>query len=452
MKVPGSKIHFPTALGLFILLVAIGVGLFLVKTKTEVKVGADESFNPKQVRITNVSDTGFSVSWLTDSPANGLVKYGSESNSIKQSALDDRDQLSGESGSFELHHVTVKNLSPSTKYFFKLESEKKQFDSNGKPFEIITGAVLGTPPVADPVYGTILLSSGAVAEGAVVYLNVPNAAPISALAKTNGNWALSLSTARTADLNNYLSYDTQATVVNILVQGGSMGNAPVITTTSNDSPVPDITLGKSHDFRSMADEIADEESVNNLDSLDSPVDTTDETSDNGFDLDPVDDDNTMTTSSSEVTLDNPSFDGEVINATQPAFIGAGPPGTVLSVTVNSEDTYTGSTTIGEDGAWEFTPPEGLEPGEHTVTINYIDSEGNEQILNRSFLIAQAGDSEVPAITATPSGSMSSTESGRTSQPSTQSGVPEPGTWEITLMMFLTGIGLLFGGVIIKNKV
>lgn len=448
MKMPGSKIHFPTALGLLILLVAIGVGLFLVKTKTGVRVDADESLVPKQVRVTNVSENGFSVSWITDSPAVGLVKYGIEANSIKQVAMDDRDQLSGEAGVFAVHHVTVKSLTPATKYFFKLESGKKQFDSNGKPFEVTTGAVLGTPPAADPVYGTILQPSGSVAEGVVVYLNVPDAAPMSALAKTNGNWALSLSTARTADLSSYLSYDTQATIVNILVQGGGMGNAPAITTTSNDSPVPDITLGKSHDFRSVADS-----SVNNLDTLidEEGKENSSETG-NGFDLAPVASDSAVATQSGEVTLNNPSFDGEVINATQPAFIGAGPPGTVLSVTVNSENTYTGSATVDEDGNWEFTPPAGLEPGEHTVTVNYIDSEGDEQTLTRSFLIAAAGETEVPAITATPSGSVASSDSGRTSQPSTDSGVPEPGTFEVTLMMLLSGVGLLFGGVIIRNKV
>ena len=87
-----------------------------------------------------------------------------------------------------------------------------------------------------------------------------------------------------------------------------------------------------------------------------------------------------------------------------------------------------------------------------MTYLSIDSDGDEQILERSFLIAAAGESQVPAITATESGNIGSTESGRTELPSTGSGVPEPGTWEITLIMLLTGVGLLFGGVIIKNKV
>ena len=444
IKPRSSKFHFPTALGLFILLVAIGVGVYLVKTRTSYDTKADEKAVPKQIMITNVTDTGFSVSWITDKTTSGLVKYGTETSSIKQTALDDRDQLSGESGQFELHHVTLKSLKPQTTYFFKLESGGKQFDNNGKAFEKQTGPTLGTPPAADPVYGTVNSSTGSGAEGVIVYVNIANAAPLSALAKTGGNWALSLSTARSEDLNSYLNYDTQATIVNLMAQGGKAGVSPVITTTANDSPVPDITLGQSQDFRTTA--------------LAEPPLLTDNTAGeaapaSGFSFEPVSSESATATQSGEVTLDNPSFNGEVINATRPAIIGTGPKGTVLSITVNSENEYTGSATIDDDGEWEFTPPEGLEPGAHTVTVSYIDTEGVEQTITRNFVIAAAGESETPAITATPSGNSSgATDSGRTEQPSTDSGVPEPGTFEITLMMLLTGLGLLVGGIIVKNKI
>jgi len=109
MKTKLSKIHFPTALGLFILLAAIGVGVYLVRTRTSSKAGAEASLTPKQVRITNVTDTGFSVSWVTDKATTGVVKHGTETNSLKQQVLDDRDKLSGDAGDFEVHHVTAKN-------------------------------------------------------------------------------------------------------------------------------------------------------------------------------------------------------------------------------------------------------------------------------------------------------------------------------------------------------
>jgi hypothetical protein len=436
MKTKLSKIHFPTALGLFILLAAIGVGVYLVRTKTSGEIEAEASLTPEQVRITNVTDTGFSVSWTTDKTTTGVVKYGTETNALKNQALDDRDQLSGEAEAVDVHHVTLKNLQSSKKYFFKLDSGGKQFDNQGSPFEATTGPTLGTPPAADPVYGTILAPSGSPAEGVLVYVSLANAAPLSALAKTNGNWALSLSTARSADLASYLSYDTQATIVNILVQAGELGTAPAITTTSNDSPVPDITLGQSHDFRTAAASSAEAD-----DSAESA---------SGFSLTPVSTDSATATVSGEVTLENPTYEGEILNATQPAFIGTGPPGTVLSIEINSEDTYTGSITIDEEGDWEFTPPEGLESGEHMITITYIDTEGTEQSLTRNFTVAAAGESAEPAITATPSGE--ATDAGRTELPATDAGVPEPGTGEMTLLMLLTGLGLLIGGMRLKNRV
>lgn len=445
-KLNFSKIHFPTAIGLFILLIAIGVGVFLVKTRTIVSPGAEESASPKQVHITNVTDSGFTVSWLTDKPTTGSIKYGVESGSFKQQGLDDRDQLSGESEKFMVHHITMKNLKSQTDYYFKLESDKKQFDNNNKPFQVKTGPSLGSPPIADPIYGSILGSSGSTVEGVVVYVNVANAAPLSALVKANGNWALSLATARTTDLSSYLNYDTQATLVNLLIQGGTLGTASAVTTTLNDSPVPDISLGQSYDFRTTAvnDSTASDASGKIADTSSQAETVT------GFSLEPIASGSGTATISAEVTLENPSFDGEVLNASQPAFIGTGPSGIVLAIEINSESTYTGSAIINEDGTWEFTAPQGLEPGEHIVKITYIDSQGEEQILSRSFVVASAGETTDPAITATPSGE-STDSAARTSLPATDSGVPEPGSGEITMMMLIIGLGLLTGGLLLKFR-
>jgi hypothetical protein len=457
MKRPGlARIHFPTGLGLLILLVAIGVGVYLVRTRTSVKSEAEESATPKQVQITNITDTSFTVSWISDAATTGSLKYGTDSKSVDQQVLDERDKLAGDTSKYEVHYITVKELTANTKYYFRLVADGKQFDNNGSLFEVTTGALLGTPPAADPVYGKILKASGQDAEGVVVYVSVAGGAPLSALAKNNGNWALSLSTARTADLASYLSYDTQATIENIRVQGASWGVADAVVTTLNDSPVPDITLGQSYDFRSLA---SAQETTQTTTTTENQADTTT----SNFNLQSLSGTGEAS-QSGEVTLENPSFDGEVINATQPAFIGSGPAGTVLSIEINSETGYTGSVAIDENGEWEFIPPEGLEPGEHTVTIAYIDSQGLEQTISRSFVIAAAGESDQPAITATPSGETEPSPSAtptatptaspaaRTSMPATSGGVPEPGSLTPTWLLLIMGIGFLLGGAILKAKI
>lgn len=440
IKLSFNKFHFPTALGLLILLVALGVGLYWAKNKTApTNVGAGA---PKQVRLTNVVDTGFTVSWITDQATSGKIKLGTESNSLKTEVLDDRDQISGETGSFETHHLTSKNLKPNTKYWFKIDSGGKSFDNQGKPFEVTTGPTLGSPPPADPIYGTVMTATQTPAEGSLVYINLANAAPLSALAKSGGHWAMSLSTARTSDLKSFLSYDTQATLVNLLVQGGRQGTAPAITTTANDSPVPVIVLGQSHDFRAQASTLPD---------LTAPPATAGGQTATGFSaLNPLIAQTQPATPSGTVTLENPGLDGEVINATQPAFIGSGPPGTVLAIEIHSTDSYTGTATINPDGDWEFIPPQGLSAGTHTITIAYLDSSGAEQTLSRSFVIAAAGESEAPAITATPSGATA--DSGRTAMPSTSSGVPQPGAGDLSWLLFLAGLGLVIGGLHLKKVV
>lgn len=440
-----TKIHFPTALGLLILLVAIGVGIYWAKSKTAAPAGTGLALSPKQVRLTNVTDTGFTVSWTTDQAATGKIKLGMETNSLKDQVLDDRDQLSGETGSFEVHHLTAKNQKANTKYYFKIESGGKSFDNQGKPFEITTGPTLSNPPPADPVYGTVLTAARTPAEGVIVYVNLSNAAPLSALVKTGGNWALSLSTARTTDLKSYLAYDAQVTIVNILAQGAKQGSAPAITITSNDNPVPDITLGQSHDFRAQAKPAEEAPGQAPTATGSAPA------ANSGFSLEPLIAQGETATQSGEVVLENPSVDGEIINATQPAFIGSGPPGTVLAIEIHSPDSYTGTATVDQDGAWEFVPPEGLTAGAHTITIAYLDSGGVEQTLSRNFIIAAAGETEAPAITATPSGA-NATDAGRTSMPSTAGGVPNPGGGDTSLLLLLTALGLLIGGLTIKNKV
>lgn len=449
MKLIVNKIHFPTALGLLILFVAIGVGVYLAKNKTGDGGTPASAMSPKQVRLTNVSDTGFSVSWVTDQAAPAKIKIGIDEKNLKDQVLDDRDQLSGETGSFEVHHLTAKNLTANTKYYFKIESGGKMFDNQGKPFEITTGPTLGNPPPADPVYGTVVTPAKTPAEGVVVYVNIANAAPLSALVKTGGNWALNLSTARTTDLKSFLSYDMQATIVNVLVQGGKQGTAPAITATANDNPVPEITLGQSHDFRALAKPIAE---------TPAPVSTgsatasgSGQTASSGFSLEPIIAQNQPSAPSGEVTLENPSVEGEIINATQPAFIGSGPPGTVLAIEIHSTNTYTGTATVNSTGDWEFVPPQGLSAGAHSITIAYLDSSGEEQTFTRNFVIAAAGETGVPAITATHSGSPA-TDSGRTSMPSTTSGIPHPGAGETSLLILLTGIGLVVGGLKIKKVV
>lgn len=374
--------RIPTILGLFIILISIGAGVIAFHQGSSWLLRAEPETIPKQVKITNITDSGFAVSWTTDSQTTGFVKYGSEEK-LTFTANDDQDQISGTTGKYFTHYFTLQNLSPTTNYSFKLGSAGKVFDNNGQPYEITTAPTIKTPsPPSDVANGTIMKANGSPVSGAIVYLSLANTTPQSALTKTSGSWVIPLNLARSDNLGDYAAYDKDASIEDILVQGGAEGTATAVATTRYDSPLPTITLGQNFDFRKPQAEVSLEE-------------TPPAASKFTF--------GELSTPSAEleiVTITSPA-EGEVVNTTKPAVLGTGPAGESLTITIKSPAT-SGTTVVDEDGDWQWDPPENLEPGEHTVTASYTDEEGKVHFISRFFTVLAAGESELPAIESTPS--------------------------------------------------
>src|SRR3989344_1245925 len=136
-----SNKRIPTILGLLVLLGGIIAGVALIGTQAgglTLFTKAGPTSTPRQIRITNISDTGFTVSWITDTSVSGYVRYGTEANSLNKNFGDDRDQISGSVGLYTTHHVTLKGLTANTKHFFKIGTGSQLYDENGKPFETTT--------------------------------------------------------------------------------------------------------------------------------------------------------------------------------------------------------------------------------------------------------------------------------------------------------------------------
>jgi len=446
--------QIPTLIGLLILILGIVTSVFLINKSTRWFTRASPETTPKQVKFTNIADKSFSVSWITDEATSGFIKYGATTK-LDQVARDDRDEQAGQTGNFITHHVTLQNLNPATTYQFQIGSGGASYDNNGQNYQMVTAPTPTTPPPpSDVAYGTVNNQAGSPAEGAIVYFSLPGAISQSALVKASGYWVIPLNLAHSEDLSTYAQYDKQATVEEILVQAGNQGTATAVATTKNDSPVPTITLGESHDFRTTAPLIEE---------------TEEGTGSSKFTFEEIESPTLATTPSAEVTIINPG-DEEEINTQKPEIQGTGPAGKVLEITVESPQTYTDTIVVNADGSWDWIPPADLEPGEHTITITYEDEEGQEQTLSQTFIVLAAGDSELPSLTATPSGtatpsptpsptaspSPSASPSGRVSMPSTEEGVPDSGYLTPTFLVFIMGLVLitfgLFSNSLLKKKI
>lgn len=464
--------HLPTIIGLLLVLVAIAGGVVLIKKGPNLFIKASTSLTPKQLKLTNISDNSFTVSWLTDEKTSGFVKYNTDNN-LSFTAQDDRDQLSGQTGNYQTHHITIKNLKTFTVYFFKIGSGGKIFDNDNQPYQITTAKIVQNTPSNNVAYGTVVDQSNNPVEGAIIYLSLTNTSPASTLTKSSGSWVIPLNLIRSADLNSWATYDKEASIEEILVQASPLGTATVVATTKNDSPMPKITLGQNFDFRKTT-EVQEETKTSTIEntatasskfSLEQPTEATPSPTPT---LTPIPTLSTAT-SSGKLTIINPE-QGENINTQKPEILGTGPIGTTLDIEVHSEATYSAKIKVDTKGNWTWSPPTNLEPGEHTITASYKDAKGILQKITQKFVVLAAGVSELPALTATSSSTATSSatptpsktatasptpttasNSARKSMPSTESGIPTTGNLTPTFMIFIMGLSLIFLGLFFKFK-
>jgi hypothetical protein len=299
-----GKRKLTTFIGVLLILFGVVVGVMVIDQESSFLPRARPEFIPQYVKLSNISDEGFSVSWVTEAPSVGFIKYGTSPSNLSSTNPDDRDQLTGDSGEFLTHHITITGLDPATDYYFKLGSQGRQlYDNDGEAFRITTAPPL-SPPAVDNISGTVFTPAQTPAEGALVYINLPNATPLSILVNSRGSWTANLATARVRTLDQYANYDQSTSKLEIIVRNDIADATDIITTTANSRPVPPIILGQSQDYTSTA---PSDESL----------------PESKFSLAPI----TVTEPESDRTLaiTYPARENLTLTAPQPEFRGVAPP-------------------------------------------------------------------------------------------------------------------------------
>lgn len=385
------KKRIPTILGIFLLLVGITAGVYLVELGPQsLSTRARPEVTPSEMRISDLTDSSFVISYRTEAEVIGLVHYGTSATNLSLSTLDDRDQSenSGVEGrKYSLHYFTIHSLKPETTYYFEISSglESTIFNSDGKPFTVTTAASINPSAFADTSYGSVYYPDLSPVSGALVYVTLEGGSLLSSLTGASGTWAVPLSASLDKDLASFLTYDKEKALVTIEVIGPEGSVATAKTLTENDAPVEDIVLGEVYDFTSQSNrkneggETTGQPGGFAVEEL--------------FDLDSV--------STTTVTVNNLE-EGEPVNSQVPEFIGDGPPGAKLEILVESDEPITSQVTVNQEGSWSWSPTTPLDPGEHTLTIKWVDESGIVRLIRKSFVVYAQGESDLPAFEATPS--------------------------------------------------
>ncbi len=455
--------RIPSMLGLLVLVVAVATGVVLVNQPQLFNTKAAPEGKPQGVRTTNQTQGSFSISWTTASKIRGSVVYGTSENEFSQTSP-------GETGT--THHITLQNLKPDTKYFFKILSGSASYDEGGKPWSQITGKALKLRK-ADLITGSVVDKNSKPVPRALIYVTFSrgSATILSDATNREGAFSINLSNVRSGNLASYLTYNDK-TVLSIFVKPETGEVASSLVLVSNARPIPTITLGQNSDLRSSqgapsSDSTSPKSNIQNIKSP-SPSPKTGTAP-------PVGE------SQQGFTIDNPKED-EQIETSKPEFFGKASSGQGVKVKVDSRPEKI--ITVTSQNKWSLAS-DFLSSGKHTLTATLVGQD--DQTLTRNFTVVNTGDtpafvssssgkatqSKTPSPTPTLSpkttpkgGSVQSpspvptpsssptpapTTSPTTSLPSTQSGIPTSGNLTMTFILFILGISFIFGGVVLFKK-
>lgn len=218
-----KNLRIPTLLGLFVLILGTGAGVYLTLEKQNLAIKAAPETNAKNILITNIDDTSASISWQTDIATTGFVTFGTDSPS--QTVLDDRDTTSPTP---RRNHYVSLHLNPSTTYQFRVHSGKVK--SETKKF---TSANLADQNGFKPVIGSVIDGNKPLEEG-IVYLQMDGAITQSSVIKNLGNFIIPISKIRKADLSPFSPTGVTSKLI-VYSEDGRDGSA-IITLANSDKP------------------------------------------------------------------------------------------------------------------------------------------------------------------------------------------------------------------------
>lgn len=359
--------RIPTFLGIFLIAIGIGITTFLVKQGGLFSINASTNIEPQNVRISNITDSSFTVSYTTADKTIGVLNYGDKP-TLGQSGLDDRDQQSNNLTNYNLHNITVRSLSPNTKYYFAIISGKNNYMNNSSPFELITGQTIKDNPLEqNPLTGKVILPTGNSPAEGIIYLTTNGSQVISATLKSDGSFILPLNSLRDFALDSYFNINNN-TVINLLAQGEELSSNILLSPTQINS-VPTITLSNDYDFTTTTSPVASKS---------------------------ADIQSFPTFSSSEVLAKNqtpriltPEKDQSFTDQ-KPVFKGTAIANDTIQITIHSDENIQTQVKADANGNWTYRPPAELSPGNHTITIIAKDASGIVKTITQSFIVYASG--------------------------------------------------------------
>lgn len=367
--------RIPTVGALFALIIAIGITTFLIQKNTNLIGKASPNVNPQDIKITNISDTSFTVSFTTNEKTSSALSV--EGEGIQTSLVFDvRDRTSGTQKEYFSHYMTASGLNPSSNYNFSIIVGGETILDGNKKFTVKTGPTIETPQASNYITGLIVHPNGEAASDTIVYLQTIGAENISALTDKDGAYSFSLNIIRSSSFDNIISFK-DGDDINLEAHFQNLFSKTSLKYSQSLNYIPTIILNDSYDFSTAEEKTA---------SVTSELTNTE---------------TKTTVQETSLKVTSPK-DGQSLNDNKPTIQGVASPNTVVKITINSNSIIQGQAKSDANGFWSFRPKTALSPGNHTVTVETVGPSGITKIIKQNFTVFADG-SQVQE-SATPSAS------------------------------------------------
>ncbi len=429
--------RIPTILGIFLLIATVYGTTRLINNPLSTSVKASQSCQPINPQVTNKTDKSATVSFTTtDDCLSSLNIENYSYENLKQKG--------------KVHYFDADKLEANKNYQFDIISDGKKYSSSDYIFETAQKPT-NVLPISNLAWGKVFTPDNKPATDAILYLNIPGASPLSALITSSGHWNISLAVSFNEGLTDWFSQPNNIEE-DIVVIAPSYPSTQIVSNTSRNNPVPDIILGQN--------------SFSSPQSIEVPQTPSDSLLNGDIDL--------VQTKALEIL--NPKTN-ESINSQKPEIFGTANPNSKLKIKIESPIIINDEIQANPDGNWNWSPPQNLTPGEHTVTVT--DEKDNQ--VSKKFIVL-AAESSQPAFSASESAVLATSTPTKTStptpnptktitstpttkptktiapteipviHPSTESGIPKTGAiFPTYLILILAFISLTFGLVYSKKS-
>jgi len=227
---------------MIVLIIAIPFTIAALQLVLDIGSEADETKHPKEIVVSNITESSAVISWTTQTETEGYVKYGTSADNLNLLGSDKRDLGKETAEAYKEHIVEVINLSPTTTYHIQVYADGETQDTYIAQFQ--TRAV--SESVALPK--TIKGKTSTQRAYSLVYVFASNGRDVSEVRSTytaaNGTFTYDISNLMSSDGSTPFSLDSAklVTYVNAL----EAGKARKVHGTSEDAGT--MTLDKNSDL------------------------------------------------------------------------------------------------------------------------------------------------------------------------------------------------------------